>query len=57
MREAFRKKAIAAGKPFHDIKLRLSFRSTPHVLKSVDQVFSVAATYEALSSDKEKDRP
>nr|WP_321454412.1 double-strand break repair helicase AddA [uncultured Cohaesibacter sp.] len=54
MREAFRKKAIAAGKPFHDIKLRLSFRSTPHVLKSVDQVFSVAATYEALSSDKEK---
>ena len=29
-------------KPFHDIKLRLSFRSTPHVLKSVDEVFSTA---------------
>ena len=54
MRAFFRKQATAANKPFHDIKLRLSFRSTPHVLKSVDQVFSTAATYEALSSDKEK---
>ena len=39
--------------PIHDIKLRLSFRSTPHVLKSVDQFFSNASSYEALSSDKE----
>ena len=54
MRDFFRSRANAAEKPFHDIKLRLSFRSTPHVLKSVDQVFSSAATYEALSSDKER---
>ncbi len=54
MRRHFGRQAERAGKPFHDIKLRLSFRSTPHVLKSVDQVFSSATTYEALSSDKQK---
>ncbi|WP_316858752.1 double-strand break repair helicase AddA [uncultured Cohaesibacter sp.] len=54
MRRFFSSRAHEAQKPFHDIKLRLSFRSTPHVLKSVDEVFSVAATYEALSSDKEQ---
>ena len=31
MRDFFRTRAKAADKPFHDIKLRLSFRSTPHV--------------------------
>ena len=53
MRKRFQSHAKAAGKPFEDIKLRLSFRSTPHVLKSVDAVFSIADTFEALSSDKE----
>ena len=53
MRQLFKARAAEAARPFHDIKLRLSFRSTPHVLKSVDQVFSNASSYEALSSDKE----
>ncbi|WP_180966949.1 double-strand break repair helicase AddA [Cohaesibacter celericrescens] len=53
MRDFFKTRAKAADKPFHDLKLRLSFRSTPHVLRSVDEVFSNATTYEALSSDKE----
>ena len=53
MRHFFKGRADAATKPFHDIKLRLSFRSTPHVLRSVDEVFSIASTFEALSSDKE----
>ena len=53
MRRFFKKRAAEAQKPFHDIKLRLSFRSTPHILRSVDAVFSSETTYEALSSDKE----
>ncbi|SNY91761.1 DNA helicase/exodeoxyribonuclease V, subunit A [Cohaesibacter sp. ES.047] len=52
MRESFRQKAKEAGKPFEDVKLYLSFRSTPHVLRSVDAVFSKSETFEALSSDK-----
>ena len=54
MRRYFGNKAQQANKPFHDIKLHLSFRSTPHVLKAVDEVFSIEGTYNALSSDKEK---
>ena len=53
MRRFFQGRAKEANKPFHDIKLRLSFRSTPHVLRSVDEVFSISDTFEALSSDKE----
>ena len=53
MRRFFKKRAEEAQKPFHDIKLRLSFRSTPHVLRSVDSVFSNESSYDALSSDKE----
>ncbi|WP_157967498.1 double-strand break repair helicase AddA [Cohaesibacter intestini] len=53
MRRFFKQRANEAKKPFHDIKLRLSFRSTPHVLRSVDSVFSIESTYDALSSDKE----
>ena len=54
MRRHFGSRAEAAGKPFHRIDLQLSFRSTPHVLKAVDSIFSIEETYGALTADKER---
>ncbi|MCV6546939.1 MAG: double-strand break repair helicase AddA [Cohaesibacter sp.] len=53
MRDLFARRAGMQGKPFHKIDLQLSFRSTPHILKAVDEVFANEAQYAALSADHE----
>jgi ATP-dependent helicase/nuclease subunit A len=53
MRELFASRANMQDKPFHKIDLQLSFRSTPHILKAVDEVFANEAQYTALSADHE----
>ncbi|MCT4655741.1 MAG: double-strand break repair helicase AddA [Cohaesibacter sp.] len=53
MRSFFAGRAEQAQKPFHKIDLQLSFRSTPHILKAVDQVFSQQDQYHALTADNE----
>ncbi len=53
MRRHFEKRARAAAATFHEVPLRLSFRSTQDVLGAVDAVFADAETARGLSSDRE----
>jgi ATP-dependent helicase/nuclease subunit A len=52
LREAFRRRFLAAGQPFQpDIRLNFSFRSTSAVLEAVDTVFEVPDARRGLSYD------
>lgn len=55
MRRHFLRRARDAEQTFHEIALRLSFRSTPDVLSAVDQVFADPATAEGLTGDMDAD--
>ncbi|WP_210215571.1 double-strand break repair helicase AddA [Mongoliimonas terrestris] len=43
--------ATAAEAPFHDLKLDLSFRSTPDVVKAVDAVFAAPTAHRGLATE------
>ena len=51
MRRFFDKQARNAQATFNDVRLTLSFRSTPDVLGAVDQVFADPATRQGLSQE------
>lgn len=53
-RRIFEQKSSDAGRPFHNVSLALSFRSTAAVLNVVDQVFSAPESRMALSFSDEK---
>jgi ATP-dependent helicase/nuclease subunit A len=56
MRKHFERAAREVGKPFRGVTLRLSFRSTPAILKAVDEVFRTgpAAAGVVLEVDREE---
>jgi ATP-dependent helicase/nuclease subunit A len=49
MREHFAARVEAAGGPWRQVPLELSFRSTPAVLRAVDAVFALAEAAEGVS--------
>jgi len=55
MRRHFLQRARDAEQTFHEIALRLSFRSTPDVLGAVDLVFADPETAEGLTGDLDFD--
>ncbi|WP_181703744.1 double-strand break repair helicase AddA [Chthonobacter albigriseus] len=52
-RDQFGRRIAAADLLFHNLKLVLSFRSTPDVIKAVDRVFADPAAHRGLSTDDE----
>ncbi|MEE9313998.1 MAG: double-strand break repair helicase AddA [Rhizobiaceae bacterium] len=50
-RKAFRSKALGAERPFEDVSLSVSFRSTQDVLSAVDKVFSLPQHMDGLTSE------
>ncbi|CAH1656987.1 MULTISPECIES: double-strand break repair helicase AddA [unclassified Chelatococcus] len=47
----FRRRVEAAGQAFEDVRLTVSFRSAPEVLKAVDAVFADPQHFQGLSFD------
>ncbi|MHA1559992.1 MAG: double-strand break repair helicase AddA [Alphaproteobacteria bacterium] len=47
-------RAMAAGQAFGDVKLRISFRSTPDIVGAVDKIFTPTAAHTGLSVEATK---
>ncbi len=43
--------AGAAGQPFSDVDLKVSFRSTPDIVRAIDKIFHPAAAHTGLASE------
>ncbi|WP_210272827.1 double-strand break repair helicase AddA [Chthonobacter rhizosphaerae] len=52
-RAKFGRQAVEADARFHDLKLDLSFRSTPDVVKAVDRIFAPPTAHRGLGTDLE----
>jgi len=57
MRRAFQRRFEAAGMPFAQVPLHLSFRSAPIILSCVDDVFAQAENRRGLSNDPKEQGP
>lgn len=57
MRRAFENRFTAAGLRFESVRLALSFRSSPEILKAVDAVFASAENRRGLSFDPAEPAP
>ncbi len=57
MRQEFKRRVSAAAMPFTDVKLILSFRSSPFILAGVDKTFSAEAAYRGVTANAEPPPP
>ena len=57
MRREFRRRFAGVERPFEEVRLTQSFRSSPGVLPAVDEVFNFAGNGEGLACDPRSPRP